>query len=110
MNITSPDTLKSFKVAQCFVVDRNQRIPKGDLKIDETEAQSEPEQDSEMWEPDGSDQDSLELFFASVCQSTRRLPKRFQNQIKRQVLDVLLRVEEQCENEMGESKTGLYKT
>ncbi|CAG4944686.1 unnamed protein product [Parnassius apollo] len=90
-----------------MTIRRHQRPTKEDIKIDETEVQSEPEQECEVWDPGSSDQDSLELFFASVCQSTRRLPKKFQNQVKRQVLDVLLRVEAECENETRDSKTGL---
>ncbi|XP_014361412.2 transcription factor Adf-1 [Papilio machaon] len=77
-----------------------------DNKIDEMEMQSEAEQ--ELWEPSTSDNDSLDLFFASVCQSTKRLPTRYQNQIKKQVLDILLRVEEEHENEsslLQETKT-----
>ncbi|KAG7312534.1 hypothetical protein JYU34_002057 [Plutella xylostella] len=42
--------------------------------------------------------DPLELFFASVCQSTRRLPRKVQSQVKRQILDVLLKAEEETED------------
>lgn len=82
---------------------------KSDIKLDTSEAQSDQDQESEVWDPGNSDQDSLDLFFASVCQSTKRLPKKYQNQIKKQVLDVLLRVEEQVEAEVGESKMEVYK-
>ncbi|XP_066988678.1 uncharacterized protein [Macrobrachium rosenbergii] len=56
--------------------------------------------------PDGrlSDQDDLDLFFRSACQSTRRLPRRLQNQIKRDLLDSILSAEELYEIEMSESK------
>ncbi|CAK1550306.1 unnamed protein product [Leptosia nina] len=76
---------------------RTRRGIKDDIKIDESELQSDQELEPETWDP-GNDQDSLDLFFASVCQSTKRLPKRMQGLVKRQVLDVLLRVEEQWEN------------
>lgn len=62
-----------------------------------------------MWDPGNEHQESLDLFFASVCQSTRRLPKKYQNQIKRQVLDVLMKVEEQFEADTVETKMDLYK-
>lgn len=57
-----------------------------------------------MWDTGHADQDSLELFFASVCQSAKRLPRRLQNSLKRQVLDALLRVEDEFENGQGEAK------
>lgn len=82
---------------------------KSDIKLDASEAQSDQDQDSEVWDPGNSDQDSLDLFFASVCQSTKRLPKKYQNQIKKQVLDVLLRVEEQVDVDLDESKMEIYK-
>ncbi|XP_071452665.1 uncharacterized protein [Hetaerina americana] len=41
--------------------------------------------------------DDLDLFFASACQSTRKLPRRFQNQIKRELLDSISRAEDQLE-------------
>lgn len=56
-----------------------------------------------MWDPGhstgagGEDGDALDLFFASVCQSTKRLPRKHQAVVKRQVLDVLLRAEEDAE-------------
>ncbi|CAH0720595.1 unnamed protein product, partial [Brenthis ino] len=87
----------------------NRLSMKSDIKLDTSEAQSDQDQESEVWDPGNSDQDSLDLFFASVCQSTKRLPKKYQNQIKKQVLDVLLRVEEQVETEVGESKMEVYK-
>ncbi|XP_026321503.1 uncharacterized protein LOC113231409 isoform X2 [Hyposmocoma kahamanoa] len=43
---------------------------------------------------EGAAPGSLELFFASVCQSARRLPAHAQANLKRQVLEVLLRAEE----------------
>ncbi|XP_045500131.1 uncharacterized protein LOC123697669 [Colias croceus] len=88
-----------------YMTMRNRRVVKDDIKIDEAEIQSDQEQESEPWDP-GNDQDSLDLFFASVCQSTKRLPKKLQNQVKRQVLDVLLKVEEQYEG--NETKSGLH--
>ncbi|XP_050347654.1 uncharacterized protein LOC126771681 isoform X3 [Nymphalis io] len=88
---------------------RNRRSLRRDIKLDDTEAQSDQDQESEVWDPGNSDQDSLDLYFASVCQSTKRLPKKYQNLIKKQVLEVLLRVEEQVEAESGESKMTVYK-
>ncbi|XP_045775070.1 transcription factor Adf-1-like [Maniola jurtina] len=90
---------------------RNPRQLRDDIKIDETEVQSEQEQDSEVWDPGNgnSDSDSLDLYFASVCQSTKRLPKKYQNQIKREVLDTLLRIEEQYEADERESKMPVSK-
>ncbi|KAJ0174898.1 hypothetical protein K1T71_010006 [Dendrolimus kikuchii] len=86
---------------------RNERTAiKEDIKMDETEPQqSDPE--SEVWDPGHGDQDSLDLFFASVCQSTKRLPKKYQAKVKRQVLDVLLKVEEDYDNDVVESKDGV---
>lgn len=83
---------------------RNQKPFKDNIKIDETEVQSEPEQETEVWDSSSSDHDSLDLFFASVCQSTKRLPKKYQNKTKRLVLDALLKVEAQFEAE-AENKT-----
>ncbi|XP_059057757.1 uncharacterized protein LOC131851291 [Achroia grisella] len=84
---------------------RNQRHIKDDVKVVEAEEQSDHE--SEVWDPGNSstDQDSLDLFFASVCQSTKRLPRKFQNQVKRQVLNVLLKVEDEFENDQSDTKT-----
>ncbi|XP_045451344.1 uncharacterized protein LOC123660291 [Melitaea cinxia] len=87
----------------------NRRSLRRDIKMDDTEAQSDQDQESEVWDPGNHDQDSLDLYFASVCQSTKRLPKKYQNMIKKQVLDILLRVEEQVEAESGESKMSVYK-
>ncbi|XP_046969749.1 uncharacterized protein LOC124537078 isoform X2 [Vanessa cardui] len=87
----------------------NRRSLRRDIKLDDTEGQSDQDQESEVWDPGNSDQDSLDLYFASVCQSTKRLPKKYQNLIKKQVLEVLLRVEEQVEAESGESKMAVYK-
>ncbi|KAL4714359.1 hypothetical protein ACJJTC_009711 [Scirpophaga incertulas] len=88
---------------------RNQRriSEAADVKLDDMEEPShQSEHESEVWDPghSGADQSSLDLFFASVCQSTKRLPKKHQNAIKRQVLDVLLRVEEEFETEQMEAK------
>ncbi|GBP46699.1 hypothetical protein EVAR_86952_1 [Eumeta japonica] len=49
--------------------------------------------------PDSQEPEALELFFASVCQSTRRLPLRYQHQIQRHVLELVLRAEEDYEAE-----------
>ncbi|CAG9565091.1 unnamed protein product [Danaus chrysippus] len=92
-----------------MTVRRNQRHVRQDIKIDETEVPSDQDVDSELWEPGNEHQESLDLFFASVCQSTRRLPRKYQNQIKRQVLDVLMKVEEQFEADTVETKMDLYK-
>ncbi|CAG9788470.1 unnamed protein product [Diatraea saccharalis] len=94
---------------------RNQRLVKDndiDVKMDEMEETAhQSEEESEVWDQghSGADQDSLDLFFASVCQSSKRLPKKFQNSIKRQVLDVLLRVEEEFESEQVTTKLGDQK-
>ncbi|KAG0716690.1 Transcription factor Adf-1 [Chionoecetes opilio] len=45
--------------------------------------------------------DDLDYFFMSACHSTRRLPRRLQTQIKREVLDCIARAEEQHENDMS---------
>ncbi|XP_063536847.1 uncharacterized protein LOC134746409 [Cydia strobilella] len=79
-----------------------------DVKIDETDKDMQSEGESETWDTGNGDQDSLELFFASVCQSTKRLPKTYQNQVKRQVLDVLLRIEEEAE-EVHDTKTAVNR-
>ncbi|CAH0589313.1 unnamed protein product [Chrysodeixis includens] len=111
-----------------MTVRRNQRRIKDDIKLDETEVASDGEHEHEVWEPDGGQQpgagaqarlqprhqpgvdvDSLDLFFASVCQSTKRLPRKFQSSVKRQVLDTLLRIEEEWENEQSESKLDVSK-
>ncbi|XP_068233048.1 uncharacterized protein [Palaemon carinicauda] len=49
-------------------------------------------------------QDDLELFFMSACQSTRRLPRRLQNQIKKDLLDSILRAEDLYECETSKNK------
>ncbi|VVC96564.1 unnamed protein product [Leptidea sinapis] len=79
---------------------------KDDIKIDEEEVQTDPDPECpEPWESGNTDQDdSLDLFFASICQSVRRLPKKYQNMIKRQVLESLLVVEENYEMENAENK------
>ncbi|RVE52345.1 hypothetical protein evm_002983 [Chilo suppressalis] len=94
-----------------MTIRRNHRQVKDndiDVKMDEVEEPTthQSEEESEVWDPghQGADQDSLDLFFASVCQSTKRLPKKFQNTIKRQVLDVLLRVEDEFESEQVANK------
>ncbi|KAF9801338.1 hypothetical protein SFRURICE_018057 [Spodoptera frugiperda] len=95
-----------------MTIRRNPRPVKSTLKADDMEAAPEHEREPEVWEPthqDNSDHDSLDLFFASVCQSTKRLPRKFQSSIKRQVLDALLRVEEEWEVEQAESKTEVNK-
>ncbi|KAL0870840.1 hypothetical protein ABMA27_004684 [Loxostege sticticalis] len=81
-----------------MTVRRNDRqIKDTDVKIDDSEEAPPSDQESEAWDP-GSDQDSLELFFASICQSAKRLPRRLQHQLKRQTLDSLLRLEEELED------------
>ncbi|XP_026741621.1 transcription factor Adf-1-like isoform X2 [Trichoplusia ni] len=111
-----------------MTIRRNQRQIKENIKIDETEAASDDEREHEVWDPGnqlgnqlgnqpgnqlgnqpGPDHDSLDLFFASVCQSTKRLPRKYQSSVKRQVLDTLLRVEEEWENEQSESKVDVSK-
>ncbi|XP_041982083.1 uncharacterized protein LOC121735350 [Aricia agestis] len=103
-----------FQTRMAFVVphmtQRKARRVRHDVKIDELE-QSEVEE-TPAWEPGGAagrladppqggggDDDALDLFFASVCQSTRRLPRHLQHNVKRQVLDVLLRAEEEFYSE-----------
>ncbi|KAI8439057.1 hypothetical protein MSG28_012927 [Choristoneura fumiferana] len=61
---------------------RTQRRTK-ELKIDVNDKEIQSDQELEPWEASG-DNDSLELFFASVCQSAKRLPKTYQDQLKRQ--------------------------
>ncbi|KAG7168771.1 Transcription factor Adf-1-like 4 [Homarus americanus] len=46
-------------------------------------------------------QDDLDYFFISACHSTRKLSRRLQNQIKREVLDCIARAEEQHEYEIS---------
>ncbi|CAH1638942.1 unnamed protein product [Spodoptera littoralis] len=95
-----------------MTIRRNQRSVKSNIKVDDMEAGSEHEREAEAWEPSpqaDSDHDSLDLFFASVCQSTKRLPRKLQSSVKRQVLDALLRVEEEWEVEQAESKTEVNK-
>ncbi|KOB73729.1 Bm8 interacting protein 2d-2, partial [Operophtera brumata] len=80
-----------------YVTVRRRREVKQHIKLDEPEEHSDPELNKETeWEPgpERGEHDALDLFFASVCQSTKRLPRRYQGVVKRQVLDVLLRVEE----------------
>ncbi|XP_050664835.1 uncharacterized protein LOC126965334 [Leptidea sinapis] len=115
----SKDTTKSgqpckkwrFQNRMAFVlphmtIRRNRRLVKDDIKIDEEEVQTDPDPECpEPWESGNTDQDdSLDLFFASICQSVRRLPKKYQNMIKRQVLESLLAVEENYEMENAENK------
>ncbi|XP_073961617.1 uncharacterized protein [Choristoneura fumiferana] len=85
---------------------RTQRRTK-ELKIDVNDKEIQSDQELEPWEASG-DNDSLELFFASVCQSAKRLPKTYQDQLKRQVLDALLRTEEEADGQ--ETKTEVYKS
>lgn len=96
-----------------LLIHRTPRLARNvDIKMDETEVQSEQEQEPEVlaeWDPGSSDHDALDLFFASVCQSTKRLPKKYQSQIKREVLDTLLRIEEQYEADAGETKMDVSK-
>lgn len=46
-----------------------------------------------------NDDNGLELFFASVCQSTKRLPSNVQRMIKKQVLNILIKAEEAAEED-----------
>ncbi|XP_049876243.1 uncharacterized protein LOC126373931 isoform X2 [Pectinophora gossypiella] len=46
----------------------------------------------------GAAPDALELFFASVCASARRLPRPLQRALKRQVLDALLHAEQRADD------------
>ncbi|XP_023947026.1 uncharacterized protein LOC112052252 [Bicyclus anynana] len=84
-----------------------------DLKRDEAEAPEPeapepPEADEADWEP-GGDHDALDLFFASVCQSAKRLPRRLHRGLKRDVLDALLRAEEQHEADQRDCKEAVSK-
>ena len=94
-----------------LLVSRSRRSKDG-VKVDEADIASDQEREPEVWDPghlSSTEHDSLDLFFASVCQSTKRLPKKFQASVKRQVLDALLRVEDEWETEQTESKTELTK-
>lgn len=76
--------------------------------MDDTDIASDQEREPEVWDPShqpSTDHDSLDLFFASVCQSTKRLPRKFQSSVKRQVLDALLKVEDEWETEQTASKS-----
>ncbi|XP_068617596.1 uncharacterized protein [Battus philenor] len=86
-----------------MMIRRGERAAPAEVKADEAEPQSEAEPEPELWEPSVTevDDDSLELFFASVCQSTKRLPLRYQNQVKKRVLDALVRAEEDHDSEAG---------
>ncbi|KAF9421229.1 hypothetical protein HW555_002701 [Spodoptera exigua] len=95
-----------------MTIRRSQRAVKSSIKVDDMEVGSEHEREPEAWLPGhqaSSDHDSLDLFFASVCQSTKRLPRKYQSSVKRQVLDALLRVEEEWEMEQTESKAEVNK-
>ncbi|KAJ8714794.1 hypothetical protein PYW08_004775 [Mythimna loreyi] len=95
-----------------MTIRRSQRSSKGDIKTDDTDIASDQEREPEVWDPGhqpSADHDSLDLFFASVCQSTKRLPRKFQSSVKRQVLDALLRVEDEWEAEQTDSKTEVNK-
>lgn len=41
--------------------------------------------------------DDLDHFFISVCQSTRKLSRRMQNKVKKEILDIVIKAEEQDE-------------
>ncbi|XP_053610576.1 transcription factor Adf-1-like [Plodia interpunctella] len=86
-----------------YMTKRTQRQFRDSIKMDSSAEpeHSEQEQDTDVWDPGHPppDHDSLELFFASVCQSTKRLPRTLQNQVKRQVLDALLRAEDELHGE-----------
>ncbi|KFM74700.1 hypothetical protein X975_17459, partial [Stegodyphus mimosarum] len=41
----------------------------------------------------------LELFFASICETAKALPRKYQNKIKREVLEIVTKAEEDCETE-----------
>lgn len=97
-----------------YMTARRDRHIKDDIKLDEVEASEAEEERAEpdLWDSShlaGADNSSLDLFFASVCQSTRRLPRKLQATVKRQVLDVLLRVEEEWELAESETKIALSK-
>ncbi|XP_063829219.1 uncharacterized protein LOC135078621 [Ostrinia nubilalis] len=83
-----------------MTVRRNERQVKDtDVKLDEGEEPPASDQESEAWEPagGGGGDDALELFFASVCQSAKRLPRPLQQRLKRLTLDALLRLEEEAD-------------
>uniref|UniRef100_A0A2A4JMZ9 BESS domain-containing protein n=1 Tax=Heliothis virescens TaxID=7102 RepID=A0A2A4JMZ9_HELVI len=94
-----------------MTIRRNPRFDKSRVKADETEAASDQECEAEAWEPahQPGEHDSLELFFASVCQSTKRLPRKHQAAVKRHVLDALLRAEADWEADQTDSKAELNK-
>lgn len=83
------------------------------MKLDDTETSEVEEErpEHDLWDSNyhATDDSSLDLFFASVCQSTKRLPRNLQSTVKRQVLDVLLRVEEEWEQVQTDSKAELNK-
>ncbi|XP_045522052.1 uncharacterized protein LOC123712818 [Pieris brassicae] len=86
-----------------MTIRRNRRVIKDDIKMDESELPSDQELETETWgaaeaPEEGGEHEALELFFASVCQSSKRLPRRLQATLKRQILDALLRAEEQCDD------------
>ncbi|KAJ2945355.1 hypothetical protein O0L34_g154 [Tuta absoluta] len=76
------------------------------VKLD-LDAEPAPDPEAEEYEPwsaaagephaSAADTDALELFFASVCASARRLPTPQRRQLKRLVLDALLRCEADAE-------------
>ncbi|CAB3230276.1 unnamed protein product [Arctia plantaginis] len=96
-----------------YMTMRRERQIKEDLKLDDTEASEVEEErpEPDLWDSNyhATDHSSLELFFASVCQSTKRLPRKLQSTVKRQVLDVLLRVEEEWDQVQTDSKAALNK-
>ncbi|XP_013196545.1 transcription factor Adf-1 [Amyelois transitella] len=92
-----------------YMTRRNQRQLQ-DVKMDESAEpeQSEQEQEADAWDHENvGDDDSMDLFFASICQSAKRLPRHLQNQVKRQVMDVVLRIEDEYNAE--DSKAELNK-
>lgn len=58
------------------------------VKLDVEPAPASPERDEPEAEAGPRGAASLDLFFASVCQSARRLPAHAQANLKRQVLVV----------------------
>ncbi|XP_072944661.1 uncharacterized protein [Epargyreus clarus] len=92
-----------------MTVRRKYRQVKDTIKTDDAEVQSDQEQEAPAWDPRHTDQDALDLFFASACQSTRRLPRKYQNVVKRQILEVLMRVEDDFENDHNDNKSDVYK-
>lgn len=48
--------------------------------------------------------DDMDLFFASACESTRKFPRRLRNKIKREILDLISRVEDEFELEENISR------